>query len=300
MIANPVVPMSKRVYRFVRLDQIRVLNSRNRERVQFADNIRSIDAVGMLVPIVVNKQSFAEQGHYELVCGEGRFLAHQALQRDSIYAQVIDCDRKTALLYSLVENIARVPPNTMWFAREMKRMRDSGLTLQHIGDIVGKQDSYVAEFIRLVEMGEDRLIAGVEQGLFPMSFALIVAKASTGEIQRVLMDAFDSQMINTTNANRIRHLLELRLNRGPQPGKSKSGPRHRYTLRELAGDIAKTTAEMEGFVREGKDKENRLLCMQDCLDSLRGDVRLLELLEAASMTAPPIPTGDQTTEALRT
>ena len=52
-------------------------------------------------------------------CGEGRLLAHQRLGKPRIRAEVIDCDRKEAYLISLVENIVRVPPATLWFAREI-------------------------------------------------------------------------------------------------------------------------------------------------------------------------------------
>src|SRR5688572_27141940 len=95
-----VVPMSERKYRLVPVDQIRVLNSRNRDKVQFEDNVRSIQSVGLLKPIVVNEKYFPKNGYYDLVCGEGRFIAHKTLKRDRIPAEVICCDRKTALLFS--------------------------------------------------------------------------------------------------------------------------------------------------------------------------------------------------------
>ena len=197
MEAYSIRSMEERVYEMVPVDQIKVLNSRDRDEEQFRDNVRSIDQVGLRKPVVVNAKRHKRTGHYELICGEGRYLAYKRLGKDKIPAEVISCDRKTALLYSLVENIARVPPGTMWFAREVKRMHDAGWKLEDICRVVGKCESYVRDSLRLAEQGEERLIRGVEQGLFPMTFALLVARSDSSNIQNVLMDAFDSGMVNS-------------------------------------------------------------------------------------------------------
>ena len=289
--ADRVIPMSERKYRFIPIAEITVMNSRNRDKSQFDDNIRSIGSVGLLKPIVVNERGWEKRKMYELVCGEGRFLAYKSLGRDSIPAEVINCDRKTALLYSLAENIARVPPNTMWFAREMKRMADSGLPLPQIGKIVGKTEREVSDYIRLVEMGEDRLIKGVEMGLFSISFALSVAKASSDTIQQVLMDAFDSGMIDATNTGRVRAMIELRMNHGKQrhPGRPQTKPT--YTLKDLKRDITDATERKEGFVRESQEKENRLLNLLDGLDTLWADARFVTLISEHGMAERPILAG---------
>ncbi|MBV5332061.1 hypothetical protein JZU54_00385, partial [bacterium] len=81
---------------------------------------------------------------------QGRLQAHQQLKRTEIAAEIIDCDKKTALITSLVENSARVPRSTMWFARELKRMSDEGMTFAKIASIVGKDKNYVSDYVHLV------------------------------------------------------------------------------------------------------------------------------------------------------
>jgi len=287
MFTNQIVPMANRKYKLIPVDSIRVLNSRNREKLQFDDNIRSIESIGLLKPIVVNERKFAAEGFYELVCGEGRFLAHKTLKREKIPAEVINCDQQTALLFSLVENIARVTPNTMWFAREMKRMKDCGLPIKKICDIVGKGDTYVGDYIQLVEMGEERLIKGVEQGLFPISFAAAVAKTPNETIQNVLMDAFDSGLINSSNTARVRNLIELRMNLGKLPCRKQSNDKPAYSLRELRRDITKATEEKSGFVREAAAKENRVLALLDGLDTLGKDEAFMKLLADEGLAQRP-------------
>ena len=287
MFTAQIVPMSERKYQLVPIDKIRVLNSRGRDRTQFDDNVRSIESVGLLKPIVVNERDLGKDGFYELVCGEGRYLAHQKLGRAKIPAEIINCDRKTALLYSLVENIARVTPNTMWYANEMKRMKDAGSPIPQICLIVGKTTTYVTDYIMLVEAGEERLIKGVESGLFPISFATLVARSSTEDIQHVLMDAFDSGLITGANAGRVKSLLEWRFNWGKHPGKSKGGQRSSYSVEDLKQDITKATQEKEQFVRESAAKENRLFNLLDGLATVMKDEDLAGLLKTENLSERP-------------
>ena len=285
MKKSKIIPMAERKYRLIPIDKIVVLNSRNRNKQKFAENVRSIGQVGLRKPIVVNERDFERSGTYELVCGEGRYLAHKELGKSEIAAEVLNCDRKTALLYSLVENIARVPPGTMWFAQEMKRMHDGGFSFTEIGNIVGKSISYVSSYVNLVEQGEGRLIQGVEQGLFSMSFAMQVAQSDTATIQNVLMDAFDDGMVNCNTVRRVRQLLELRINRGKS---TRSDTKTReYTLKDLTREITRSTKEKEDFVRETTRKENRLLSLLMGMSSLVQDSAVAELLVAGGFLEPP-------------
>jgi len=284
---NTIVPMSQREYRMIPVDKITVLNSRNREMQQFDENVRSIEETGLLKPIVVNGRDLNKSGAYELVCGEGRLLAHQRLKKPDIAAEVIDCDRKTALLYSLVENIARVPPGTMWFAREMKRMHDAGFDFAKIAGIVGKTQTYVRDYIQLVEQGENRLIDGVEHGLFSMSFAIQVAQSDDNTIQNVLMDAFDGGLVSCSTVPRVRKLLELRLNRGKRPLKRTNADTKAYNLKELTRDITKATNDKKDFVRETTRKENRLLTLLLGISTLLADAQFLVLLKKFDLGTPP-------------
>lgn len=281
-----ITPMQERNYQLIPIDSIVVLNSRNRNRKKFAENVRSIDEVGLRKPIVVNGRGFERTGKYELVCGEGRYLAHKELGKSEIPAEVLDCDRKTALLYSLVENIARVPPGTMWFAYEVKRMHDAGLNYSEIARYVGKSVTYVSSYVQLVENGETRLIEGVEQGLFSMSFAVQVAQSEDTTIQNVLMDAFDDGMVNCNTVRRVRKLLELRMNRGK--GADRRNRRSDgFTLKELRHEITKSATDKENFVRETQNKENRLLSLLISMSTLMEDPEGMKLLSGHGLETPP-------------
>ena len=75
-----ITPMAERKYEMIPISSVKILNSRNRDRLQFEQNIRSIKTVGLLKPVVINARRFEKTGYYELVCGEGRYLAYKALK----------------------------------------------------------------------------------------------------------------------------------------------------------------------------------------------------------------------------
>ena len=283
-----IVPMSERKHRMIPVDQITVLNTRDRDKQQFAENVRSIEEVGQRKPIVVNGRYLEKTGMYELVCGEGRLLAQKRLGKTEIAAEVIDCDRKRALLCSLVENIARVPPGTMWFAREMKRMRDAGLSCMEIGVIVGKHHTYVNDYVKLVEQGEQRLIEGVENGLFTMSFAVHVAQSDDATIQNLLMDAFDEGIVHAPSVTRVRKLLELRLNRGKNRTTKPRGEVVQYSIKDLTHDIAKLTKEKEEYVRETTRKENRLMGLLLGTSAVLADAEFRTMLKTIDLALPQL------------
>lgn len=290
MTADQVGLMKNRKYETIPVDRIKVLNSRKRGKAQFKEIVRSIDEVGLLVPIVVNERYLEKKGYYDLICGEGRMLAYKQQDRTHIRAQVRNCSKKEAIILSLVENIARVPPGTMWFAHEVKRMHDTGWNYEQIGRIVGRSGSYVRDYINLVEQGEARLIKGVEQGLFPISFAVKVSGSSNSTIQNVLMDAFDNGIVSTMSLSAVRRIIELRMNVGKDQDHHtpKTGARPpAYSVKQLKSDISRITKKKESFVQEAEVKENRLLALLDGLNTLWQDKKLVALLKERNLDRRP-------------
>ena len=139
----PMRSMAQRDYRLIPVDKIRVVIHRTREKQQFDENVRSIDEVGLYKPILVNKRHFEETNMYDLICGEGRLLAHKQLGKTHIQADVCDVDDAQAHLMTLGENIARTPPQTIDFARALKEMRDHGMSWQELTAITGKGQPYL-------------------------------------------------------------------------------------------------------------------------------------------------------------
>ncbi|MCX5727951.1 MAG: ParB N-terminal domain-containing protein [Nitrospirae bacterium] len=285
-----IVLMAKRIHEMIPLDKIVVLNSRTRDAQKFEEIVRSIEAVGLLQPIKVNRRNLETKQCYELICGEGRCLACKKLGHTVIQAEVVDCDEESAFIESLVENMARLKPGTMAFARELKRMYDDGVSIEKIAGIACRHPSYVRSFIQLVEQGEDRLIKGVEQGLFSITFALQVAQSDHVQVQHVLMDAYDSGVVNGNNLANVKKIIELRLSsHGKNSDRRNETAAHipNYTVHELTKDITRITKEKEGFVREATAKENRLFTMLLALKTLSEDEQWRNLVTQAGISGPP-------------
>ncbi len=280
-------PMKDRRYAEIPIDKMKVINSRDRDQTQFEMNVESIDHVGLLKPIRVNDRFLAKTGFYELICGEGRLLAHKKLGRTAVMAEVVTCSRKEAYLQSLVENIARTKPGSMDFARELKRLRDEGWDFIEIARIACKSESYIRELIRLVDRGEERLIHGVEQGVFPMKFAMrIVATDDTG-LQGILMDAFDEGLVTTANFSQARRLIAARAR-----SLKRSNNRQGYSVQQLQQDIADATKAKTSYVREAQVKENRFLTLLDGINALWKDPQLLAILSDQGLMNRPELAGE--------
>lgn len=287
---SEICPMKDRRYAEIAIDRIKVINSRLRDEEQFQMNVQSIDQTGLLMPIRVNDKFLSTTGLYELICGEGRLIAHKQLGKDKIAAEIVTCTRREAYLQSLVENIARTKPGTMDFARELKRLKDEGWDFPEIARVSCKSVEYVRQFVRLVEQGEERLIKGVEQGIIPISFAVHVAFTDDANVQNVLLDAFDQGVVATHNFAQVRRIINARFDRRHRGnGRDKDRP---LTVSLLRKDITDMTRTKDSFVREAKAKENRFLNLLIGINTLWRDEELRTLLQAENLMERPTLAGD--------
>lgn len=288
--------MKDRRYEMIPLDKIKVVNSRLRDEKQFQMNVQSIDAVGLFKPILVNDKFLPSTEFYELICGEGRLLAHGRLKATEIKAEVMTCTRKEAHLLSLIENLARSRPGSMEFARALKQMHDQGWSFKDIAKVACRSEEYIKMYITLVVNGEDRLIRGVEQDVFPITFAMLVAQTDDANIQHVLMDAFDQKIVNCQNFARARAIINGRFDgRNRKAGPSGTA---NYTVKALVTDIASATKAKDSYVREVKEKENRLFALLEGLGQLWNAPAMMDLLRAEGLGERPELLGKYTCAGL--
>ena len=281
----PIVLMKDRRRELIPIDKIKVINSRSRDEEQFSMNVQSIEAVGQIKDIRVNDKFLAKTGFYELICGEGRLIAQTRLGQTHIRAEVVTCTRKQAFLESLVENLARSRPGTMEYAHELRALHDEGWSYTKIAHLACRSVDYVRGLIGLVEKGEQRLVKGVEQGLFPISFAVLVAQTDHANIQNVLMDAFDQGIVSCSNFGKIRSIINARVN-GHKSTKN-GDPSAKYTVKALSNDITTTTQAKESYVREAQGKESRLFTILDGLSEMAKDQQWRDLLESEDLDKQP-------------
>jgi ParB family chromosome partitioning protein len=176
----------------------------------------------------------------------------------------------------------------MDFAREIKQLHDEGWDYNKIGRIACKSAEYIRQYIRLIEQGEERLIHGVEQGVFPISFALQVAYSDSTQLQHLLMDAFDQGIVTTNNFAQARKIITQHA----KQHKKKPGSNKDFTVDELKQNIAEATKKKASFVRQAECKENRFLTLLSGINSLWRSESIVELLKKESLHNRPELMGD--------
>jgi ParB family transcriptional regulator, chromosome partitioning protein len=130
----------------------------------------SINRVGLLEPIVVAP---ADDGKYEIITGQRRFLAHKELKKTTILAAILDhrVDETTAKILSVTENLVRRDLNskdlidacTALFRKygSIKAVcEETGLPSSKVSHYV-KYDRLKPELRELVDKGEVELKAAL-------------------------------------------------------------------------------------------------------------------------------------------
>src|SRR5438477_1858056 len=110
----------------------------------------SIQQAGLLQPVVVRT---AGSGGFELIAGERRLRACQALGWEKIPAVKREVDDRTVLTLALVENLQRDDLSPVDEARGYERLiAEFNLTQQDVADAVGRDRSTVANALRLLKL----------------------------------------------------------------------------------------------------------------------------------------------------
>jgi len=111
--------------------------------------VASIREKGIVQPVLVRKR---EQG-YELIAGERRFRAAQALNLGKIPAIIRDVDDVNAMELALIENIQREDLNPIEEAKAYKRLNSEfSFTQEQIAQAVGRDRASVANILRLLSL----------------------------------------------------------------------------------------------------------------------------------------------------
>ena len=112
----------------------------------------SIRQAGLLQPVVVRS---GKDGGYELIAGERRLRACQALGWERIPAVKRDVDDRTVLTLALIENLQRDDLSPVDEARGYDRLlAEFSLTQQDVADAVGRDRSTIANALRLLKLPE--------------------------------------------------------------------------------------------------------------------------------------------------
>lgn len=273
------------------IDQITLLNPRARNRKTHRDIIDSVESVGLKRPITVSRRKSSDGAvHYDLVCGEGRIEAFQALGQTRIPAIILELSEEDCLVRSIVENVARPLHRGVDLMREVQAMRQRGYSDADIAEKIGVTPSWVGMIAMLLEKGEEQLITAVDSGVIPLSLAVIIARSDDGGVQQALADAYADGKIRGKNIEVVRRLLERRHRRHTDTHRGRFGrtsSARRPTADELVQVFRKEADRQRLIAKKADFVQSRLLFIVQALKELRQDRDFGNLLRAEQLDTMP-------------
>jgi ParB family chromosome partitioning protein len=272
------------------IEKINVINPRARGPTKFKQIVANIAQIGLKRPVTVT-QRFGADGdtQYDLVCGQGRLEAFQALGQKAVPALIVDAKKEDCLLMSLAENLARRKYNCVEMMKQIGALKERGYALTEIAEKTDLELAFVRGVIRLLKNGEERLLQAVEQGKIPISVAVTIASSDDDEVQRALADAYKNNTLRGKAVLHARQLVEkrrtggkaLRGRRGPR------APRGALSAASILRAYQRETTRQKLILQKARICETRLLFITSALKQLLADESFVNLLRAEKLETIP-------------
>ena len=144
----------------------------------------SIKKHGLIHPILVRK----EGDKYIIISGQRRYLAFKFLGLKEIPAIEWSPRMDDILPIQLIENIQRKDLSPLELAASLKKMKDKGLTVRQIADVVGISKSSVQDSLSLLEIKEPELKEKINES---PTKALLVSKVKDKKEKKTLIEKFE-------------------------------------------------------------------------------------------------------------
>ena len=136
---------------------------KNFDKSHLEDLTNSIKEQGVIQPIVV-RESKNNEGKYEIIAGERRWLASQNAGLHEIPVVILNVDDVKSLEFAIVENVQRQDLNSVEEARGYQRLIDEfNYNQDKLSKFIGKSRSYIANLVRMLTLPNEILIM-VEKG----------------------------------------------------------------------------------------------------------------------------------------
>ena len=222
-----------------------------------------------------------------LVCGEGRLNAFRLLGETHIPALVIDASDEDAFIMSLAENIARRGHRPLEILADIELLlaRDCG-----IDDIIqrtGLSEKYVRDIVFLLQKGEERLIAAVQNGTIPLTTALEIARAKHDDedLGDMLEEAYKTGQLKGHQITEAKRLVEKRRQKGPKIGGER--PKLPNSAHSLVKTYQQEVARQHRLMLKADHAHQQLLLVVQGLKRLLADENFVTLLRAEGLDSLP-------------
>jgi len=178
---------------------------------------QSISANGVVQPLIVRPK----QDRFELIAGERRWRAAQRAGLTRVPAIVRQVADDKVLELALIENIQREDLNPIEEARAYKNLIDAvGLTQEVVAERVGRDRSYVTNFLRLLRLPED-LQELVQAGRLSTGHArTLLGLPDVAAQRRLARRIIERELSVRATEETVRQLTEPKADRAAKSGKT--------------------------------------------------------------------------------
>ncbi|MGY6156927.1 ParB/RepB/Spo0J family partition protein [Paraburkholderia graminis] len=272
--------------RMIPVNQIEMINPRERNNRVFNEIVGNIRAIGLKKPIKVTPRATADGVEkYLLVCGEGRLKAFRSLGETTIPAMVVNVSDEDAFIMSLAENIARRQCRALELLAGIGQLHEQGNTSKIIAEKTGLTQSYVQGILMLLHHGEERLVIAVEKGRIPLNAALSIVSAGDDDtaIQAALQEAYESGKLRGKQLMDARRIIERRKTLGRSAARNMSGKLADVTTSSLVRTYQHEVERQKSMVRKAEFAQQRLMFVVGALRQILADENFVNLLRAEGL-----------------
>ena len=157
----------------------------NKESLEELTN--SIREQGVIQPIIVRPDK-TNDGKYEIIAGERRWLASQNAGLHEIPVVILDVDDNKSLEFAIVENVQRQDLNPIEEAKSYQRLiNDFNYNQEKLSKFIGKSRSYLANSLRLLGLPEEVLAMLVSGSLSAGHARTLIGLNNASEIGKKII-----------------------------------------------------------------------------------------------------------------
>lgn len=268
--------------------KLRILNPRSRNPLIFSQLVESISVIGLKRPITValgGKEESCEW--YEVLCGQGRLEALRHLGETQIPCIIFDTPPIDRFLISLTENIARRRHSTEELLNGILILRTKGYTAEQIGRKTNLEASYVRSIIHLLDNGEQRLLRAVEKAQVPVWLAVEISRASSEEVQKALMDAYEEGTLKGDELLLVRKIISKRNALGKSAYPKRNTDLDHPTPQKLLRIYKTEVRRQQLNIQKARIQEDRLLMIISTIRHFLSDDHFRTLLRAEQINDIP-------------
>ena len=157
----------------------------NKESLEELTN--SIKEQGVIQPIVVRPDK-SQDGKYEIVAGERRWLASQNAGLHEVPVVILNIDDVKSLEFAIVENVQRQDLNAIEEARGYQKLIDDfSYNQEKLSQFIGKSRSYIANSLRLLTLPKEVLLMVEQENLSAGHARSLIGLNNSAEIAKKII-----------------------------------------------------------------------------------------------------------------